>query len=125
MRAAISPATAAILIEGIQGEGGVTPATPEYLLGLRQLCDEKKLLLLMDGVQDAAISAPAGFRASSGSWKDARRRGFCRTAFRWPNRSAADFRSARFGCGRRMRICWAQARTAPRMAARRWDARWR
>jgi acetylornithine aminotransferase/acetylornithine/N-succinyldiaminopimelate aminotransferase len=52
MRGAISPATAAILVEGIQGEGGVTPATPEYLLGLRQLCDEKKLLLLMDGVQD-------------------------------------------------------------------------
>src|SRR5688572_16090920 len=51
MRAAISPATAAVLIEGIQGEGGVTPATPDYLLGLRQLCDEKKMLLLMDGVQ--------------------------------------------------------------------------
>lgn len=51
MRHAISPATTAILIEGIQGEGGVTPATPEYLLGLRRLCDEKKLLLLMDGVQ--------------------------------------------------------------------------
>ena len=51
VRAAISPATVAMLIEGIQGEGGVTPATPEYLLGLRQLCDEKKLLLLMDGVQ--------------------------------------------------------------------------
>lgn len=50
-RNAISPATAAILIEGVQGEGGVTPATPEYLLGLRALCDEKKLLLLMDGVQ--------------------------------------------------------------------------
>jgi acetylornithine aminotransferase/acetylornithine/N-succinyldiaminopimelate aminotransferase len=50
-RAALSPATAAIMIEGIQGEGGVTPATPEYLLGLRQLCDEKNLLLLMDGVQ--------------------------------------------------------------------------
>ena len=50
-RAAISPATIAILIEGVQGEGGVTPATPEYLLGLRQLCDEKKMLLLMDGVQ--------------------------------------------------------------------------
>ena len=48
---AISPATVAILIEGVQGEGGVTPATPEYLLGLRALCDEKKLLLLMDGVQ--------------------------------------------------------------------------
>jgi acetylornithine aminotransferase/acetylornithine/N-succinyldiaminopimelate aminotransferase len=51
MRASISPATIAILIEGIQGEGGITPATPEYLLGLRQLCDEKQLLLLFDGVQ--------------------------------------------------------------------------
>ncbi|HXF11126.1 MAG TPA: acetylornithine transaminase [Desulfuromonadaceae bacterium] len=52
MRAAISPATVAIMIEGVQGEGGVTPATPAYLLGLRALCDEKKLLLFMDGVQD-------------------------------------------------------------------------
>ncbi len=51
VRAAISPATVAILIEGVQGEGGVTPATPEYLLGLRALCDEKKLLLFLDGVQ--------------------------------------------------------------------------
>jgi acetylornithine aminotransferase/acetylornithine/N-succinyldiaminopimelate aminotransferase len=51
MRAAISPATVAILVEGIQGEGGVTPATAEYLLGLRALCDEKNLLLLMDSVQ--------------------------------------------------------------------------
>jgi acetylornithine/N-succinyldiaminopimelate aminotransferase len=50
-RNALSPATVAILIEGVQGEGGVLPATPEYLLGLRALCDEKKLLLLMDGVQ--------------------------------------------------------------------------
>jgi acetylornithine aminotransferase/acetylornithine/N-succinyldiaminopimelate aminotransferase len=51
MRNAISPATAAILIEGVQGEGGITPATSEYLLGLRELCNEKKLLLLMDEVQ--------------------------------------------------------------------------
>jgi len=50
-REALSPATVAILIEGIQGEGGITTAAPDYLLGLRQLCDEKKLLLLMDGVQ--------------------------------------------------------------------------
>ena len=50
-RNAISPATVAILIEGVQGEGGVTPASPEYLLGLRALCDEKKWLLLLDGVQ--------------------------------------------------------------------------
>src|SRR5262245_48599162 len=51
MRDALSPATAAILVEGIQGEGGISPATPEYLLGLRQLCDQQNLLLLMDGVQ--------------------------------------------------------------------------
>ncbi len=55
MRGAISPGTAAILIEGIQGEGGVMPASPEYLLGLRRLCDERKLLLLMDGVQDGCF----------------------------------------------------------------------
>jgi len=51
MRDAVSPATVAVLIEGIQGEGGITPATPEYLLGLRALCDEKKMLLMMDAVQ--------------------------------------------------------------------------
>ena len=52
MRAAISPATVAVLIEGVQGEGGIAPALPEYLLGLRALCDERKLLLFMDAVQD-------------------------------------------------------------------------
>ncbi|HEV2455897.1 MAG TPA: acetylornithine transaminase [Verrucomicrobiae bacterium] len=50
-RGAISPATVAIMIEGVQGEGGVTPATSAYLLGLRALCDEKRLLLFMDAVQ--------------------------------------------------------------------------
>jgi acetylornithine/N-succinyldiaminopimelate aminotransferase len=51
MRAAITPKTAAILIESIQGESGITIATPEYLLGLRKLCDERGLLLLLDEVQ--------------------------------------------------------------------------
>lgn len=51
MSAAISPATAAVLIEGIQGEGGVNAASPDYLLGLRRLCDEKNLLLMIDAVQ--------------------------------------------------------------------------
>jgi acetylornithine aminotransferase/acetylornithine/N-succinyldiaminopimelate aminotransferase len=50
-RAAVSPATAAILVEGVQGEAGVLPAEPDFLLGLRQLCDENRLLLMMDGVQ--------------------------------------------------------------------------
>lgn len=51
MRDAITPATVAILIEGVQGEGGIEPASVGYLLGLRQLCDERRILLLMDGVQ--------------------------------------------------------------------------
>jgi acetylornithine/N-succinyldiaminopimelate aminotransferase len=51
MRGAITPKTAAILIEPVQGESGVTIANPEYLLGLRRLCDERNLLLLFDEVQ--------------------------------------------------------------------------
>lgn len=51
MRAAITSKTAAILVEAIQGESGITVATPEYLLGLRKLCDEHRLLLLLDEVQ--------------------------------------------------------------------------
>lgn len=51
VRRAISPSTVAILIEGVQGEGGITPASAEYLLGLRALCDERRMLLMMDGVQ--------------------------------------------------------------------------
>ena len=51
VRDAISPATVAVLFECIQGESGVHPVSPEYLLGLRELCDEKRLLLLLDEVQ--------------------------------------------------------------------------
>jgi acetylornithine/N-succinyldiaminopimelate aminotransferase len=51
VRAAIRLQTVAVLIEPIQGESGITPATPEFLLGLRQLCDERNLLLLFDEVQ--------------------------------------------------------------------------
>ena len=51
MQAAITKSTAAILIEAIQGESGITIATREYLLGLRKLCDKHNLLLLLDEVQ--------------------------------------------------------------------------
>ena len=43
--------TAAIFVETIQGEGGVTPCTDEFLWGLRQLCDHHNLLLMLDEVQ--------------------------------------------------------------------------
>jgi len=51
VRRAITPQTAAILVEPIQGESGITIASPKYLLGLRKLCDERNLLLLFDEVQ--------------------------------------------------------------------------
>jgi acetylornithine/N-succinyldiaminopimelate aminotransferase len=47
----IGPETAAILIEPIQGEGGVHVLTPEFLRGLRRLCDQNGLLLIFDEVQ--------------------------------------------------------------------------
>ena len=43
--------TSAIFVETIQGDGGINPCTSEFLVGLRRLCDENNLLLLMDEVQ--------------------------------------------------------------------------
>lgn len=51
VRAAITDATAGILIEPVQGEGGIRPATVEFMKALRQLCDEHGLLLILDEVQ--------------------------------------------------------------------------
>ncbi len=49
--AAISERTCAVIVEPVQGEGGVTPATPEFLQGLRELCDRHQALLIFDEVQ--------------------------------------------------------------------------
>jgi len=51
MRAAITPETAAILVEPVQGEGGVRAPSADYLKGLRAICDEFGLLLIYDEVQ--------------------------------------------------------------------------
>jgi len=51
LRAAITPETAAILVEPVQGEGGVRPASLEYLRSLREVCDEFGLLLIFDEIQ--------------------------------------------------------------------------
>lgn len=48
---AVTEQTCAIMVEPIQGEGGVCIPPPGYLPGLRQLCDEKKILLILDEVQ--------------------------------------------------------------------------
>ena len=47
----VNEQTVAVLVEAVQGEGGVVPATPEFMKALRKLCDEKKLLMLCDEVQ--------------------------------------------------------------------------
>jgi acetylornithine/N-succinyldiaminopimelate aminotransferase len=51
VKAAIGPQTCGILVEPIQGEGGVHPASPAFLQGLRRLCDEHDLVLIFDEVQ--------------------------------------------------------------------------
>ena len=51
VKAAITDKTVAIMLEAVQGEGGVTPATPEFMAGVRALCDEKNLLMICDEVQ--------------------------------------------------------------------------
>jgi acetylornithine/N-succinyldiaminopimelate aminotransferase len=51
LRKAIGPETAALLIEPVQGEGGVRPVPPEFMRTLRAICDEHGLLLMLDEVQ--------------------------------------------------------------------------
>ena len=51
VKALVDEYTCAILTEPVQGEGGVRPATKEFLQGLRDLCDEKGILLMFDEVQ--------------------------------------------------------------------------
>ena len=51
VEAALTPQTAAILLEPIQGEIGVIPADAEFLRGLRRLCDERDMLLMFDEIQ--------------------------------------------------------------------------
>ncbi|MDW3218797.1 MAG: aminotransferase class III-fold pyridoxal phosphate-dependent enzyme [Acidimicrobiales bacterium] len=57
---ALSPEVGAILLEPVQGEGGVNPADASYLQGVRSLCDERGILLIMDEIQ-------TGF-ARTGEW---------------------------------------------------------
>ncbi len=51
LEAALDPTVVAVLLEPVQGEGGVNPATAEYFRGVRELCDERGLLLIADEIQ--------------------------------------------------------------------------
>ena len=50
-RAAVGDNTAAVIVEVVQGEGGVRPGSPEFLMGLQQLCRERGAMLIVDEVQ--------------------------------------------------------------------------
>jgi acetylornithine/N-succinyldiaminopimelate aminotransferase len=51
LEAVLDPSVSAVLLEPLQGEGGVIPADDEYLRGVRRLCDERGMLLILDEVQ--------------------------------------------------------------------------
>ncbi|MBM6666942.1 aspartate aminotransferase family protein [Lacrimispora saccharolytica] len=51
VKAQITEKTCAIILETVQGEGGIYPADPEFLKGVRALCDEKDILLILDEIQ--------------------------------------------------------------------------
>ena len=51
VKAAVNERTAAVMVEAVQGEGGVLPADEDFMVGVRKLCDDKGLLMLCDEVQ--------------------------------------------------------------------------
>jgi predicted acetylornithine/succinylornithine family transaminase len=51
VRGLVNARTVAVMVEAVQGEGGLIPATPEFMTGVRKLCDEKGLLMLCDEIQ--------------------------------------------------------------------------
>lgn len=51
VKQAVTDKTCAILLETVQGEGGIYPAKPDFLQGVRKLCDEKDILLILDEIQ--------------------------------------------------------------------------
>ncbi|MBW3649542.1 MAG: aspartate aminotransferase family protein [Actinobacteria bacterium] len=51
LEAALDPSVAAVLLEPLQGEGGVHPASTDYFRGVRRLCDERDILFVVDEVQ--------------------------------------------------------------------------
>ncbi|MEY2905701.1 MAG: Succinylornithine transaminase/acetylornithine aminotransferase [Verrucomicrobiota bacterium] len=98
VEAAITPKTAAILLEPVQGEGGINPATPEFLKGVRALCDRHNLLLMFDEVQCGfgrtgdwcawRTIVPQGVEPDAVSWAKGIANGFPLGAFWAGTRSA-------------------------------------
>ena len=115
MRAAVDGTVAAVLIEPLQGEGGVIPAPPGYLAGIREICDEVGALMMIDEIQ-------TGF-GRTGTW------------FGFQHHDVVPdvvTLAKAIGNGMPIGACWARARsprcsnraiTAARTAAPRWRRR--
>lgn len=86
-KAAIGPQTCAVIVEPVQGEGGVIPADPAFLKALREACDAHDAVLIFDEVQRAS----AARASSTHTWTRASRR----TSSRPRRRSVTASRSAR------------------------------
>lgn len=109
--ALIDDATAAIIVESIQGDGGINPCTLEFLRGLRRLCDEK-----ICSCCSTKCNAASGARAPSSR---SSRLGSNPMRSRWPRAWAAAFPSARSGWASVLPTSLRLERTAPRLAALR------
>ena len=71
VKAQITDKTCAIITEVVQGEGGIYPAKKEFLEGLRQICDEKDIMLIFDEIQcgmgrTGHLFCMAGIRCTAG-----------------------------------------------------------
>ena len=114
VRDAIGPGTCGIIVEPVQGEGGVRPADMQFLRDLRSVCDEYDIILGMDEVQ-SGMGAPASCSPMNGPASRP-------TSCPLPRASAVGSHSVR--CWRRSVSPrrWFPARTARPMAATRWPA---
>jgi acetylornithine/N-succinyldiaminopimelate aminotransferase len=95
LEAAIDPSVAAVLLEPLQGEGGVHPATAEYFGAVRTLCDERGLLFMVDEVQTGL--------GRTGSWFGFQRLGV---------RPDVVTMAKALGNGMPIGACWARAEVA-------------
>jgi len=95
LEAAIDPSVAAVLLEPLQGEGGVHPATAEYFGAVRELCDERGLLFMVDEVQTGL--------GRTGSWFGFQRLGI---------RPDVVTMAKALGNGMPIGACWARAEVA-------------
>ena len=120
LEAAFSEPTAGMLLELIQGEGGIYPMSPEYARKARELADRYNALLVFDEIQ-CGVGRPGTYFA----YQRTKPASACRTSWWRPNRWPAAFRWASSWRTKGRQRPSVPACTAPRSAAARWPAAWR